>query len=717
MSKSEGRLKLNSNIRVLLLGVISAVIIYLIVRNITVFGSVLVVLLGFGAVIMVHEFGHFIVAKLAGIKVEAFSIGISPVVAGIMRTEQGWRIRILPQLLPKENDESGDGRLTFTIGKKASPGETEYRIGLIPFGGFVKMLGQEDTKTVEKNDDPRSYANKPVGARMAVIAAGVIFNIISAVIVFMMVFLVGINRTPAVIGGIVPGSPAARAGLQAGDEVIEIDGESDNLEFSDILTAAALSGKNKEVELKVRRRDGSVADFGLVAERMTTQMGKVRLFGIFPFPPRSLVVDNVADTNELLQRTSLLPGDHIVAINGSEVEKYWQLEEIIRKTIVQEVSILAQREGRLVESRIRLDMNPANKEVSSESDLGHIYSMVPRLRIAAVSPEPASIGDKLTSLLDRKKTDETKPCLQVGDIIVAIGDVQNPTYKEVRDITTEYEDKQLPIKVLRTGSNGSESTLTVTVMPKRQPGSDRVVIGIVLVLDAEHPVVAKTIDVEDGPARLAIPRGASITAVDGKPVSSFYDIIRQIKQSAGQRINIDWRVDEEIAGDVAFDAGTGQDNFITVESTPAESIPLKPLEKLYKASGPIDAVVMGGKRTIGFLAQAYVTLQRALSGLVSPKSFIGPVGIVSFSYKIVSQKPLIYYAYFLGLISAFIAVFNFLPMLPFDGGHIVFLLIEKIKGSPVSEQVQSFATYVGLVLVGMLALYVTFNDIIRSFFS
>jgi len=126
---------------------------------------------------------------------------------------------------------------------------------------------------------------------------------------------------------------------------------------------------------------------------------------------------------------------------------------------------------------------------------------------------------------------------------------------------------------------------------------------------------------------------------------------------------------------------------------------------------------MGYRKTTMFIAQAYVTLQRVMGGLVSPKNFIGPVGIATLSYRIVAEQPLIYYVYFLGLISAFIAVFNFLPLLPFDGGHIVFLLVEKIKGSAVSERVQGVVTYAGLALVGAFFLYVTFNDIVRSFFS
>ena len=76
------------------------------------FGNILVVALGFGAVVHVHEFGHFIVAKLSDIKVEAFSIGFPPVVAGIQRMENGWRIRILPGMF-KGEDGSQEGLCTF----------------------------------------------------------------------------------------------------------------------------------------------------------------------------------------------------------------------------------------------------------------------------------------------------------------------------------------------------------------------------------------------------------------------------------------------------------------------------------------------------------------------------------------------------------------------------------------------------------------------------
>jgi regulator of sigma E protease len=126
---------------------------------------------------------------------------------------------------------------------------------------------------------------------------------------------------------------------------------------------------------------------------------------------------------------------------------------------------------------------------------------------------------------------------------------------------------------------------------------------------------------------------------------------------------------------------------------------------------------MGLKKTSGFIAQTYVTLKRLLGGLVGPENLMGPIGIIAFSYRIVSEQPLIYYVYFLGLISAVIAVFNFLPLPPFDGGLVILLIVEKIKGTAVSEKVQGLLIYTGWVLVLMLFLYVTFNDIVGNFFS
>jgi regulator of sigma E protease len=693
MSETEGLTKRTEKnySRLILWGIVVAVLLYLIVRNFSAFSNILLVAFGFGAVVLVHEFGHFLVAKLSDVKVEAFSIGFPPTFAGIRRADDGYHIRILPKFFPKEGDPNG-GRISFTLGKKAKASETEYRIGVVPIGGFVKMLGQDDIGPVKTTDDPCSYANKPVSTRMAILAAGVICNAISAMLIFMIVFLIGIELPPAVVGSVVPNSPAAREGLKPGDEIIEISGKSYNLDFSNIQIAAALSDFNEPVSMKVRHEDGSIEEIAIIAEQL--EGSPMRLFGVVP--PQSLTIARVSDVNSLCERIGLLPGDRIKSVNGRQVQTHWQLQEIVRSSLLPAVTIVAERKKRSgevdsIESQIRLSISPVKRQADDELELGHIYSMVPRLRISAV---------------------DTKSGLKEADIIVGIGDVENPTYKQMREITTEHEGKELRVKVLRKNTEGVGEVLVVTVVPKRRPTDDRVLIGIVPVLDAEHSVVAGTIDTKNGPEKLDIPRGAKVTAVDGTPVLSFYDIIREIRRYPGEHITLDWRLNKEVAGSAALDVANDGEA-ITVKSTFAEFVPFDDLKRLYRAGNPIEAIGMGYKKTLMFVTQTYLTLRRLVSRDVSPKSLMGPVGILAASYTIVSKRPFVYYAYFLGLISACIAVVNFLPLPPLDGGLVVLLLVEKVKGSALSERTQGLIAYAGWVMIAVFFLYLTFNDVVN----
>jgi len=721
MSEAKGLLK-KYYFRVFLLVAVFALAVYLIVRHISVFGNILLVALGFGGVVIVHEFGHFIVAKLSGIKVEAFSIFMPPTFLGVQRTAAGLRFRLLPALFPAEGDDSSEGGLIFTLGRAGRAGETEYRFGLIPFGGFVKMLGQDDAGPAKTTDDPRSYANKPVGIRMAVIAAGVLFNALSALMIFVVVFLIGIKLPPPIVGGVVADSPAAKAGLQPGDEIIEIDGKSKDLDYSNILVAAALSGKNEKVAMKVKRGD-EILDITMASEQW--EGADIRRFGIEK--ATSLTVENIseADAKKLRQRTGLIPGDVIRAVNGRDINAYWELVDMVHHTFEPSITLLAERttgteKGKVVSSEIGLDWGLARGyEVESESELCHVCSMVPRLRIASVRPKAVSRWNWFKSLVGRggrsgQVAPDKGPRLQVGDIIVSVGEVEYPTYKELREAAEAHEGKELAIKVVREDANGVEAVIPVAVVPERRADIDWVEIGIGLVLDAEHPVVAKTIETESGLPALAIPRGATVTAVDGAPVSDFYDIARQIQGHLDKPVQVSYELDNGKAGRATLDVGDTK-GLITVSATFAEYVPLKDFKRLYKADNPVQAIGMGYRKTIMFIAQTYVTLRRIIGGLVSPRSLIGPVGILAVSYTIVTDQPLINYAYLLGLISACIAVVNFLPLPPFDGGHIVLLAIEKIKGSALSERVQGAVAYAGVVFVIALFLYLTFNDIINMF--
>lgn len=144
--------------------------------------NIVIAILVFGFIVLVHEFGHFLFAKLGGIGVVEFSIGMGPRLVSFVR------------------------------------GETRYSIKVLPFGGSCMMVGED-----ENNDNPKAFNKKPVGTRIAVIAAGPVFNFILAFL-FAMIIVSHNGHDDALLTGVMDGFPAAEAGLQAGDQIVGING-------------------------------------------------------------------------------------------------------------------------------------------------------------------------------------------------------------------------------------------------------------------------------------------------------------------------------------------------------------------------------------------------------------------------------------------------------------------------------------------------------------
>src|SRR5438067_429915 len=146
--------------------------------------SFILLLLGFGFVVVWHDLGHFLAAKWAGVKVEQFAVGFGTA-AFSWRRGMGFTW-----------GSSGKKLEAMSAEEQAKYGETEYRINWLPLGGYVKMLGQDDMRPGALSNDPRSYNMKPVSKRMVIVSAGVIMNIILAMIGFMVLYLMGFNRPP-----------------------------------------------------------------------------------------------------------------------------------------------------------------------------------------------------------------------------------------------------------------------------------------------------------------------------------------------------------------------------------------------------------------------------------------------------------------------------------------------------------------------------------------
>ncbi len=221
----------------------------------------------FGVCVLVHEFGHFITAKWAGIRVEEFGIGFPPRLVGFRKRDSGgWEViwfggkRYAEDSYDAEKpipfSSTSDGfRSTSSIPEKD---HTIYSINFLPIGGFVRMPGENgDMNDPEGNYDPQSFAAKSAGKRIIVLVAGVTMNLILAMVLFTIAYGLGEPTFPATIGKVVPTSPAAVAGLRPGDTIVSVNGHPVQLftDVQDIVNKAIAANNQQEtvpVTLEVR---------------------------------------------------------------------------------------------------------------------------------------------------------------------------------------------------------------------------------------------------------------------------------------------------------------------------------------------------------------------------------------------------------------------------------------------------------------------------------
>jgi regulator of sigma E protease len=195
----------------------------------------------FGLLVLVHEFGHFITAKWAGIRVEEFGLGFPPNIVGFRKRDQGgWEVIWFgrhrdPEISSTQNPFSGTSGGATRLNSTPS-NHTLYSLNLLPIGGFVRMPGENgDVIDADGNYDEQSFAAKPAGKRIIVLCAGVIMNVLLAIVLFTVAYGLGEPTFPAVIGTVVPNSPAAAAGMRSDDTIISINGQPVQ-QFDEVVT-------------------------------------------------------------------------------------------------------------------------------------------------------------------------------------------------------------------------------------------------------------------------------------------------------------------------------------------------------------------------------------------------------------------------------------------------------------------------------------------------
>jgi len=184
--------------------------------------AVVAAVFGLGLLIVFHEFGHFLLAKLSGVGVLTFSVGFGP---------------------------------KLWVKKK---GETEYALSAFPLGGYVKMVGEDPDEEVPQSDIEKSFAHKSLIKRIAIVVAGPGFNLLLAVFLYTMVFaFYGVPVMSTQISGVESGSPAEKAGLAKGDQVTAIDGKP--VTDWEQLSSTIKGSGGKALNLQVRRGTDNVS--------------------------------------------------------------------------------------------------------------------------------------------------------------------------------------------------------------------------------------------------------------------------------------------------------------------------------------------------------------------------------------------------------------------------------------------------------------------------
>jgi regulator of sigma E protease len=313
-----------------------------------------------GIMILVHEFGHYAAAKYFGVRVDVFSIGFGKRLAGFKR------------------------------------GYTDYRISALPLGGYVKMAGENPLES--RSGAPDEFMSHPRWQRFVIAVAGPAMNIILAIALLTGVFMVHYEHPlyldePAVVGWVMDGSPAAKAGIEQGDRIVRIDGQA-NPTWEDVLLKVMISTK-QPVSVAIQRGPDILEKQIQPEAEGSDEYGTV---GCLPDQP---VIVTQLESNMPAAKAGLKVGDEIVSVNGTPVRSLYSVVHYLQKSGDKPLVVVASRQGQ----QISFNMTPVYDQGRKAYRLGF-------------GSEPVHV-DKLpfAKALDRSFEENRKYSLLMVDLV------------------------------------------------------------------------------------------------------------------------------------------------------------------------------------------------------------------------------------------------------------------------------------------------------------
>lgn len=671
------------------------------------------VLLGLGFVIFVHELGHFLVAKACGVQCDKFYVGFDV------------PIKIGPIKLP--------GAIF-----KFQWGETEYGIGTIPLGGYVKMLGQDDNpnqaedeaariRTVNEDGEevlnPRSYPAKSVPQRMAIISAGVIMNLIFGILMAAAAYRIGTPIQPASVGGVTYGSAAWKAGWESGYDLVgfsDSDEESFFYRYTwDLKYAVIGAGMEgaRAVDFRVVDRQGQTRTSNVVPMQVS-QDGKHRAVGIVNATNSTVALTaSVLDESTADADAMLMPGDEVIEVEGKAIsfDRYgpeetrqrlgWEAQEALAKNPERPVQVKVRR----ADAEIVLTVPPLKMQGP-----GFVLGIGPVVSFQKGS-KGAELGFQLGDVIEQVN----------GMDLTNIGAIQLPQY------LAAFDGQEVTFGVRR--NSEEETSLVEIVVPSfergitylaRVPNAIGCLTSLGLAYTTSHVVTASSIpEVEVGDELVAtqyvqrpeVAEKVDSELLDVRSMSEYWTWFHvhgssQFANSTVETKLVFERQESNELVEIVPDWAALEGRF-----QPSRGVVFSPLQRVHQVDGIGEALSQGWIRTKQDLQRVGQTIGWIADGTASVRDLGGPVMIMKVAKDEAAQS-VTRLLLFLTMLSANLAILNFLPIPVLDGGHFVFLTIELITRKPVSERIQGTLSVMFMFLLLGFMLFIVFNDVVRLFF-
>ncbi len=699
-------------------------------------GTVGKVAIGLGLVIFIHELGHFLVAKWCDVHVTTFSIGFGPAIPGCSFQ---W-------------------------------GETNYRLALFPLGGYVQMVGQVDgdESSDGNEDDPRSYRNKTVWQRMAIISAGVVMNVILAIICFVIVFQgPGKDRGVTLVSAVDSASPAFKNGIRWEAEILKI-GNVNNPYWENLVAVVMSSEHDEKVDLAYKRPQDKELTLLKIEPMLSKGQDSRPMIGMSPAMravlaarrdvPASFKHPVGPHTVAAQVESKIQFGDRIIATSDpNDPSKMKDLPKDPRKPDQRDYFEYLRRMQLLAgkDVTLRLERKVADKEtetVEVKVPPAFHYTFGARMQMGQIVALREGSPAAKAGVRVRENGHE-------GDVILEV-EVREDDGKTITrwGQGSPLDPVRLPFELKQWAARVSKAK------PNPRPDDFKVILRVATNNSPLPNETRKLIWDQDWQFDRVLPfnPGGSPQAIPELGLA--YQVLTTVTYPSKEKGNPDGLIkDDEIkrvrfyqlseegdwkagkwtdldpedfawvfysfqfpgyfdAQKIAFQVKRDNKEIeIEIEARKDVTWPLSERGLIFsrdvrrqKADSFFAAVGLGFQDTYDNMRQVYQNLRGIITRRISIKNLGGPITIAHVAYRIAGYD-FWEFIFFIGMISVNLAVINFLPIPVLDGGHMVFLIYEKIRGKPASEGVRVATTYAGLVLILSLMIFVIYMDISRLF--